>query len=93
MKLCITLFSYMVTFFSAGATAIGKNILPRVAAKLDVSPISDIIDIKAPDTFVRTIYAGNAIMTLKSKDAVKVIAMKIFAIIFNWHISMQDLTV
>jgi len=64
------------THILAGATAIGKNILPRVAAKLDVSPISDIIDIKAPDTFVRTIYAGNAIMTLKSKDAVKIITVR-----------------
>lgn len=46
--------------------------MPRVAAKLDVSPISDIVEVKAPDTFVRTIYAGNAVMTLKSKDSVKV---------------------
>lgn len=47
-----------------------------VAAKLDVSPISDIIGIKAPDTFVRTIYAGNAIQTLKSKDNVKVVSVR-----------------
>lgn len=63
----------MIVFpFVAGASALGKSLLPRVAAKLDVSPISDIIEIKAPDTFVRSIYAGNALMTLKSKDAVKV---------------------
>ncbi|CAC5396912.1 fixB [Mytilus coruscus] len=55
----------------AGATAMGKGLLPRLAAKLDVSPISDIIGIKDKETFIRTIYAGNAIQTLKSKDSVK----------------------
>ncbi|MCL4141583.1 UNVERIFIED_CONTAM: hypothetical protein GTU68_023586 [Idotea baltica] len=60
----------------AGASAFGKNLLPRVAAKLDVSPISDIIEVKSADTFVRTIYAGNAVMTLKSKDSVKVISIR-----------------
>jgi len=50
--------------------------LPRVAAKLDVSPISDIIGIKDADTFVRTIYAGNAVMTLKSLDSVKIITVR-----------------
>ncbi|XP_046403397.1 electron transfer flavoprotein subunit alpha, mitochondrial [Ischnura elegans] len=64
------------THILAGATAFGKSLLPRVAAKLDVSPISEIIDIKGPDTFVRTIYAGNAILTLKSKDPVKVITVR-----------------
>jgi len=65
-------FSHIV----AGATAFSRGILPRVAAKLDVSPVSDIIDIKDADTFVRTIYAGNAIMTLKSKDPVKVVTVR-----------------
>jgi len=60
----------------AGATAFGKSILPRVAAKLDVSPISDIIGIKDKDTFIRTIYAGNAILTLKSLDSVKVLTVR-----------------
>lgn len=46
------------THIVAGATAFGKNVTPRIAAKLDVSPISDIIGIKSQDTFVRTIYAG-----------------------------------
>jgi len=64
------------THIIAGASAFGKSVLPRVAAKLDVSPISDIIGIKSADTFVRTIYAGNAIMTLKSTDAVKVITVR-----------------
>lgn len=60
----------------AGASAFGKNVAPRIAAKLDVSPISEIIGVKSSDTFVRTIYAGNAIQTLKSKDAVKVITVR-----------------
>jgi electron transfer flavoprotein alpha subunit len=64
------------THIIAGATAFGKGLLPRIAAKLDVSPISEIIDVKSADTFVRTIYAGNAILTLKSKDAVKVITIR-----------------
>ncbi|UYV78413.1 hypothetical protein LAZ67_16001275 [Cordylochernes scorpioides] len=64
------------THILAPATAYGKNVLPRVAAKLDVSPISEIIGIKSPDTFVRPIYAGNAILTLKAKDPVKVITVR-----------------
>lgn len=47
------------THILAGATALGKSLLPRVASKLDVSPVSDIIGIKSPDTFIRTIYAGS----------------------------------
>ncbi|KAG8331405.1 hypothetical protein J6590_042172 [Homalodisca vitripennis] len=64
------------THIVAGATAFSKSLLPRVAAKLDVSPISDVIGIKAPDTFVRQIYAGNAILTLKSKDPVKILTVR-----------------
>ncbi|XP_067000832.1 electron transfer flavoprotein subunit alpha, mitochondrial [Anabrus simplex] len=67
---------YNFTHIVAGATAFGKALLPRIAAKLDVSPVSDIIGIKAADTFIRTIYAGNAILTLKSKDAIKVITIR-----------------
>lgn len=65
-------FTHIVT----GATAFGRNVAPRVAAKLDVSPISDVIDIKSHDTFVRTIYAGNAIQTLKALDSVKVLTIR-----------------
>ncbi|MCU6435593.1 FAD-binding protein [Undibacterium sp. Jales W-56] len=60
----------------APATAYGKNILPRVAAKLDVSQISEITKVDAPDTFERPIYAGNAIATVQSSDAVKVITVR-----------------
>ena len=58
------------------ATASGKNIAPRVAAKLDVGQISDIIKVDAADTFERPIYAGNAIATVQSTDATKVITVR-----------------
>lgn len=83
---------FKFTHILAGASAFGKSLLPRVAAKLDVSPITDVIGIKSPDTFIRTIYAGlynifklkrlyqcfagNAILTFKSKDAVKVLTVR-----------------
>ena len=58
------------------ATAYGKNIAPRVAAKLDVAQLSDIMTVESPDTFTRPIYAGNAIATVQSGDAVKVITVR-----------------
>ncbi len=58
------------------ATASGKNIAPRVAAKLDVGQISDIIKVVAADTYERPIYAGNAIATVQSLDAIKVITVR-----------------
>ncbi len=58
------------------ATAGGKNVAPRVAAKLDVGQISDITKVESPDTFERPIYAGNAIATVQSSDAVKVITVR-----------------
>jgi electron transfer flavoprotein alpha subunit len=58
------------------ATASGKNIAPRVAAKLDVGQISDITKVEAADTFERPIYAGNAIATVQSLDAIKVITVR-----------------
>ena len=60
----------------APATAYGKNILPRVAAKLDVAQISEITKVDSPDTFERPIYAGNAIATVQSGDSVKVITVR-----------------
>ena len=60
----------------APATTDGKNYAPRIAAKLDVAPISDIVEVVAPDTFVRPIYAGNALETIQSSDAKKVITVR-----------------
>jgi electron transfer flavoprotein alpha subunit len=60
----------------APASAFGKNILPRVAAKLDVAQISEITKVDSPDTFERPIYAGNAIATVQSGDKVKVITVR-----------------
>ncbi len=60
----------------APATSNGKNVMPRVAALLDVMQISDITKVIAPDTFERPIYAGNAIATVQSLDAVKVITVR-----------------
>jgi electron transfer flavoprotein alpha subunit len=60
----------------APATTTGKNIMPRVAALLDVMQISDILKVVAPDTFERPIYAGNAIQTVKSNDAKKIVTVR-----------------
>jgi len=60
----------------AGATAFGKNLLPRVAALLDVMQISDIVAVESVDTFVRPIYAGNAFATVQSSDAIKIITVR-----------------
>ncbi|MAZ03566.1 MAG: electron transfer flavoprotein subunit alpha [Sneathiella sp.] len=60
----------------AAATSAGKNILPRVAALLDVGQISEIVEVVSPDTFVRPIYAGNAMATVQSSDAKKVITVR-----------------
>jgi len=60
----------------APATAGGKNVLPRVAAKLDVAQLSDITKVVSPDTFERPIYAGNAIATVQSSDPVKIITVR-----------------
>ncbi|CAI8845741.1 Electron transfer flavoprotein subunit alpha [Pseudomonas sp. IT-P74] len=67
-----TIFSHVL----APATSSGKNILPRVAAALDVDQISEIISVESPDTFKRPIYAGNAIATVQSNAAVKVITVR-----------------
>ena len=60
----------------APATTAGKNLMPRVAARLDVAQISEIVAIESADTFVRPIYAGNVLATVQSSDAVKVITVR-----------------
>jgi electron transfer flavoprotein alpha subunit len=64
------------THVIAGHSAFGKNIMPRVSALLDTQQISDITDIEGEDTFVRPIYAGNAIMTVQSSDSIKVVTVR-----------------
>ena len=60
----------------SAATTTGKNLMPRVAALLDVAQISDIVEVKSADTFVRPVYAGNAMATVQSSDAVKIITVR-----------------
>ena len=64
------------THILAPATANGKNVMPRVAAKLDMAQISDIMSVESEDTFKRPIYAGNAIATVQSADAIKIITVR-----------------
>ena len=60
----------------APATSFGKNVMPRVAAQLDVAQVSDIVGVESDDTFVRPIYAGNALATVTSSDSKKVITVR-----------------
>lgn len=63
-------------YILAPATAFGKNLLPRIAALLDIGQVSDVIEIKAPDTFKRPIYAGNALETIQSHDEIKCLTIR-----------------
>jgi electron transfer flavoprotein alpha subunit len=67
------------THILAPATGFGKNFMPRVAAKLDVAQLSDISGVESADTFIRPIYAGNALATVQSKDPIKVVTVRISA--------------
>ena len=58
------------------ANTFGKNLMPRIAANLDTSQVSDIIKVISPDTFLRPIYAGNAFATIKSNDAKKCVTIR-----------------
>jgi electron transfer flavoprotein alpha subunit len=60
----------------APATTFGKNVMPRVAVKLDVAQISDIVNIQSEDTYIRPIYAGNALATVKSNDSKKIVTVR-----------------
>ncbi|MFT2215639.1 electron transfer flavoprotein subunit alpha/FixB family protein [Rhizobium giardinii] len=73
--LIVGLSPFYDTFIMA-ATSVGKNVMPRVAALLDVAQVSEIIDVLAPDTFKRPIYAGNAIQTIQTTDAKRVITVR-----------------
>ena len=64
------------THILAPATSFGKNVAPRIAALLDVAQVSDIVEVKSADTFVRPIYAGNALATVQSGDRVKVVTVR-----------------
>ena len=64
------------THVLAPATSFGKNVMPRVAALLDVAQVSEIVKVESADTFVRPIYAGNALATVQSADAIKVITVR-----------------
>ena len=63
----------------AAATTLGKNVMPRAAALIDSQQVSDVIAVESPDTFVRPIYAGNALATVQSADKVKVLTIRITA--------------
>ena len=74
-----TLLATLSTSYShvlAAATPFGKNLMPRLGALMDVAPISEIVAVEGPSTFVRTIYAGNVLVKVDSADAIKVLTVR-----------------
>jgi electron transfer flavoprotein alpha subunit len=63
-------------YILAASSTFGKNLMPRIAASLDVAQISDIVAVNSPDTFVRPVYAGNVLATVQSKDRIKVMTVR-----------------
>jgi len=76
LSLLVTGLAEGYTHVLAAATTFGKNFMPRVAARLDVAQISDVVSVESADTFVRPIYAGNAMATVQSKDPIKVVTVR-----------------
>jgi electron transfer flavoprotein alpha subunit len=76
LSLLVTELAEGYTHVLAPATTFGKNFMPRVAARLDVAQISDVVGVESADTFVRPIYAGNAMATVQSKDPIKVVTVR-----------------
>ncbi len=76
LSLLVTDLAEHYTHVLAPATTFGKNFMPRVAARLDVAQISDVVSVESGDTFVRPIYAGNAMATVQSKDPIKLITVR-----------------
>jgi electron transfer flavoprotein alpha subunit len=76
LSLLVTELAEGYTHLMAPATTFGKNFMPRVAARLDVAQISDVVSVESADTFVRPIYAGNAMATVQSKDPIKVVTVR-----------------
>jgi len=76
LSLLVTGLAQGYTHVLAPATTFGKNFMPRVAARLDVAQISDVVSVESADTFVRPIYAGNAMATVQSKDPIKLVTVR-----------------
>jgi electron transfer flavoprotein alpha subunit len=76
LSLLVTRLAEGYTHVLAPATTFGKNFMPRVAAWLDVAQISDVVSVESADTFVRPIYAGNAMATVQSKDPIKLVTVR-----------------
>ncbi|MCP3867771.1 MAG: electron transfer flavoprotein subunit alpha/FixB family protein [Gammaproteobacteria bacterium] len=76
LSILVTGLAENYTHVLASATSVGKNFMPRVAARLDVAQISDVVGVESEDTFVRPIYAGNALATVQSKDGIKIITAR-----------------